>query len=281
MYGAIEAGGTKIVCAVGTGPDDLEEIRFATTDPADTIGRICDFFKAHADLQGIGIGTFGPAGVDPGQPETYGHILNTPKPGWANTDLVTPLRKIVGQIPIRFDTDVNAAALGEGKWGAAQDLHTFLYITVGTGIGGGAIIGDQILHGALHPEIGHLKIPHDLTRDPFAGNCPFHKDCLEGLASGPAIEERWGESAHQLPPDHEAWELEAHYLALALTNLTLALSPQKIILGGGVMEQAQLFPLIRRELAIQLNGYLEEPSLSPPALGDRAGILGALALVSC
>lgn len=275
--GAIEAGGTKIVCAVGTGPEDLEEIRFPTGHPQATIAQICEFFGAQSDLHAIGIGTFGPAGVDPAQADTYGRILNTPKPGWKNTDLVTPLRETLG-IPIHFDTDVNAAAFGEGKWGAARDLHTFIYITVGTGIGGGAVIGGQILHGALHPEIGHLKIPRDPARDRFGGRCPFHGDCLEGLASGPAIEDRWGMPATELPPDHEAWKLQAHYLGLALTNLALTLSPQTIILGGGVMEQVQLFPLMRDELARQLNGYIDLPAIVPPALGNRAGILGALAL---
>ncbi|MFT5109259.1 MAG: fructokinase [Verrucomicrobiales bacterium] len=277
--GAIEAGGTKIVCAAGSGPDDLEEVRFPTEDPESTLAKIVDFLGAQGELEAIGIGTFGPAGINPHQPESYGRILKTPKPGWEGADFLTPLRAKFGtKIPIHFDTDVNAAAFGEGKWGAAQDIHTFLYLTVGTGIGGGAIVDGRILHGALHPEIGHLKIPHDFGRDPYAGHCPFHHDCLEGLAAGPAIAERWGKPARQLSPDHEAWDLEAHYLALALTNLSLTLSPQKIILGGGVMNQAQLFPLICEALSLQLNGYLEPPEIAPPGLGDRAGILGALAL---
>jgi fructokinase len=275
--GAIEAGGTKIVCAVGTGPDDLEEIRFPTEGPEKTIARICEFFSAQSDLHAIGIGSFGPAGIDPGQPDTYGRILNTPKPGWKNADLISPLREAFA-IPIHFDTDVNAAAFGEGQWGAARGMHTFVYLTVGTGIGGGAMVDHQILHGALHPEIGHLRVPHDLARDPFVGCCPYHGDCLEGLAAGPAIGKRWGIPATELAPDHEAWALEAHYLGLALTNLTLSLSPQAIILGGGVMEQPQLFPLIRDELDRLLNGYLNSPAVVAPALGDRAGILGALAL---
>ena len=212
-----------------------------------------------------------------GNPETYGRILNTPKPGWAQSDLAGPLRESLG-VPIHFDTDVNAAALGEGTWGAAIGLHTFSYLTVGTGIGGGAIIDGRILHGSLHPEIGHLRVPHDLDRDPFAGCCPFHGDCLEGLASGPAIAERWGRDARELPPEHEAWPLQAHYLGLALANLSLTLSPQMIILGGGVMEQAHLFPMVREELDQLLNGYLNPPDIVPPALGNRAGILGSLAL---
>ena len=277
-FGAIEAGGTKIVCAVGSGPDDLEEVRFETTDPQSTLARIRDFFAGQDGLGAIGIGTFGPAGVNEADTESFGKILNTPKPGWQNTDLITPLRKVAGDIPIRFDTDVNAAAFGEGKWGAARGKHTFIYITVGTGIGGGVVAGGEILHGALHPEIGHLKLPHDHKRDPFPGRCPFHGDCLEGLASGPAIEDRWGASARDLPPDHEAWTLQAEYLALGVANLSLTVSPQMVILGGGVMEQEQLFPLAREELDRQLNGYIEAPEVVPPALGNRAGILGALAL---
>ena len=275
--GAVEAGGTKIVCAVGSGPDDLAEERFPTEDPETTIERICEFFEGFSDLTSIGIGTFGPAGVNPNEPKTYGHILNTPKPGWKNTDLAGSLREKLS-LPFHFDTDVNAAALGEGKWGAAQGLHSFVYITVGTGIGGGAVIDGQIAHGLLHPEIGHLRLPRDPERDAFEGCCPFHGDCLEGLASGPAIERRWRKPATELPPDHEAWKLQAHYLALALTNLTLTLSPQMIILGGGVMEQEQLFPMIREELAEQINGYLKPPEIVPPGLGNRAGILGAIAL---
>jgi fructokinase len=275
--GAIEAGGTKIVCAVGSGPDDLEEVRFQTTDPQSTIAQIIGFFRGQSDLGAIGIGTFGPAGINPDQPETFGRILNTPKPGWTGVDLVTPLRDEF-DLPVHFDTDVNAAALGEGKWGAAAGLHSFTYLTIGTGIGGGSFTGGQIIHGALHPEIGHLRIPRDPQRDPFEGCCPFHGDCLEGLASGSAINKRWNVPADQLPPDHQAWALEAHYLALALANLTYTVSPQKIILGGGVMEQQQLFPLIREELASQINGYIDLPDVSPPGLGNRAGILGAIAL---
>ena len=269
--------GRKIVCAAGSGPDDLDEIRFPTADPDSTVARIIDYFSDKSNLAAIGIGTFGPAGVDPGRPESFGKILNTPKPGWKQVDLVTPLREKF-DIPIRFDTDVNVAALGEGKWGAALGQHSFMYLTIGTGIGGGIFTGDQLLHGALHPEVGHLKLPRDPGRDAFAGNCPFHGDCFEGLAAGPAIEKRWSVPATELPEDHEAWRLEAHYIALALTNLALAVSPQKIILGGGVMEQLQLFPMIRDELARQINGYIDVPDVSPPGLGNRAGILGAVAL---
>ena len=275
--GAIEAGGTKIVCAVGSGPDDLEEIRFPTGEPESAITRICEFFDGHSGLESIGIGTFGPAGVHPDRPETYGRILNTPKPGWQDTDLVTPLADRFG-VPIHFDTDVNVAALGEGKWGAAVGLHSFTYLTIGTGIGGGSVIDGKLVHGTLHPEVGHLMLGRDPLRDPFKGICPYHGDCFEGLASGPAIEARWSTPAVELPPDHEAWELEAHYISLALANLAYTLSPQQFILGGGVMEQEQLFPLIREQLATVINGYIAVPEVSPPGLGNRAGILGAVAL---
>jgi fructokinase len=187
---------------------------------------------------------------------------------------------------VAFDTDVNGAALGERQWGAARGLDTFVYVTVGTGIGGGGMAGGRLLHGLVHPEMGHMRIPHDLSADPFPGHCPFHRDCLEGLASGPAIEARWGRPARELPPDHPAWGLEAEYLAAMAVNLTTVLSPQRIVLGGGVMEQPQLFPRVRRRVRELLAGYLRSPAILeeidryivPPGLGGRAGVLGALAL---
>jgi fructokinase len=185
-----------------------------------------------------------------------------------------------------FDTDVNGAALGEGRWGAAQGLDTFLYLTIGTGIGGGGMVGGQLMHGLIHPEMGHIRMAHDRQRDPFPGACPFHGDCLEGLAAGPALEKRWGSPAESLPPDHPAWDLEAEYLAQALHTFICTLSPQRIILGGGVMKQAHLFPRIRQKVLASLNGYVQSPAILeriqdyivPPRLGDRAGVLGALAL---
>jgi len=217
---------------------------------------------------------------------TYGYITTTPKPGWRHTDLVGAIRRAL-DVPVKFETDVNAAALGEARWGAARGLDTFIYLTIGTGIGGGGLVSGKLMHGLVHPEMGHIRLPHDFARDPFPGVCPFHGDCLEGLASGPALEKRWGARAETLPPDHPAWDLQAHYLALALVNYTCTLSPQRIILGGGVMEQAHLFPRIRRKVLELLNGYVQSPALLenidayivPPALGKRAGILGALALV--
>jgi fructokinase len=286
MFGGIEAGGTKFVCGIGTGPDDLQTVQIATTSPEETIGKAVAFFREQSGrrLDAMGIGSFGPVDLHPTSP-AYGHITSTPKPGWRNCDLAGVVRRALA-VPVGFDTDVNAAALGEARWGAAQGLSDFLYLTVGTGIGGGAIVHGRVLHGLLHPEMGHIRIPHDLAEDPYRGCCPYHGDCLEGLASGPAIAARWGVPASDLPPGHPAWALEARYLALALGAWVCTLSPKRIVLGGGVMQQSHLFDLIRTELARLLNGYIQVRELGdgldqfviPPRLGSRAGILGALVL---
>lgn len=287
LYGGVEAGGTKFVCAVGTGPADLQaEVRFPTGAPAETIARAVEFFRREAGgrLAAVGIGSFGPVDPDPASP-TFGYVTSTPKPGWAHTDLAGPLRRALS-LPVGFDTDVNAAALGEHRWGAARGLDTFIYLTVGTGIGGGGMANGRLMHGLLHPEMGHMRIPHDRARDPFPGCCPYHGDCLEGLAAGPAIEARWQARGEALPPDHPAWPLEAEYLALGLANLACTLSPQRIIVGGGIAEQPQLLPLVRQRVQGLLNGYLQAPAILeqideyivPPALGSRAGVLGAIAL---
>ncbi|MBI5291678.1 MAG: ROK family protein [Chloroflexi bacterium] len=189
-------------------------------------------------------------------------------------------------VPIGFDTDVNGAALGEWLWGAAQGLDTFIYLTIGTGIGGGGLMNGKLMHGLIHPEMGHVMLPHDRAADPFPGACPFHGDCFEGLAAGPAIQKRWGQPAETLPPDHPAWELEAHYIALALAGYVCTLSPQRIVLGGGVVSQPHLLPRIRRKVLATLNGYVQSPQLLqdidnyivPAGLGGRAGVLGAMAL---
>lgn len=286
MFGAIEAGGTKFVCAVGTGPDDLETTQFSTETPAPTIARAVSFLEERAggQLKAVGIGSFGPVDIDSASP-TFGCITSTPKPGWQNYDFAGTVRKALG-VPVGFDTDVDAAALGEARWGAAQSISDFLYLTVGTGIGAGALVNGQILHGLVHPEMGHIRTPHDWQRDPYSGCCPFHGDCLEGLASGPAMEKRWGRPAQELPPDHPAWALEAHYLALGLANWICTLSPKRMVLGGGVMEQQSLFPMIRAEMLRLLNRYVQSKELIenidqyvvPPKLGKRAGIAGALVL---
>jgi fructokinase len=282
-YGAVEAGGTKFVCGIGTGPDDLQITQFPTTSPEETVQRTLTFFREQgAALAAVGIASFGPIDPHRGSP-TYGYITSTPKAGWQNFDLAGSIGREL-KVPVGFDTDVNGAALGEATWGAARGLTDFLYLTIGTGVGGGAMTHGRILHGLLHPEMGHIRIPHDFARDPFPGGCPYHGDCLEGLASGPAMEARWKMPAGFLPSDHEAWALEAHYLALSLATWVCTLSPQRILMGGGVMQQAQLFPMIRRELALLLNGYIQADALTRedfvvfPELGSRAGVLGALAL---
>lgn len=285
-YGSIEAGGTKFVCAIGTGPNDIRaEIRFPTTTPRETLPQVITFFQPYAaELTSIGIGSFGPLDPNPTS-ATFGFITTTPKTDWKHTDFVGVLQTAFN-IPIGFDTDVNVAALGEHRWGAAQGLDTFIYLTIGTGIGGGAIVEGNLLHGLMHPEMGHIRLPHNHEQDPFEGVCPFHGDCLEGLASGPAMELRWGRPAETLAEDHPAWDLEATYLAHALVNFITTLAPQRIIMGGGVMQQTSLFPLVRAKVEMFLNNYLQVSEISsaidsyivPPALGERAGMLGAIAL---
>jgi len=290
VYGSIEAGGTKWVCAIGSGPDRIiADTRFPTGTPAETLARAITFFQDHQHLGSplaIGVGSFGPVDLNP-ESATYGYITSTPKAGWANTDIVGALQQALG-VPVRFDTDVNAAALGEYRWGAAQGCAVAVYLTIGTGIGGGVVAYERRLHGLVHPEIGHMRLPHDWQRDPFPGACPYHGDCLEGLASGPALAQRWGQRAETLGADHPAWKLQAHYLALALVNLICTLSAQRIILGGRGMDSQQLFPLVRVEVQQLLNGYVQAPEILdhidryivPPALGNRAGMLGGIALAA-
>lgn len=285
LFGGIEAGGTKFVCAIASGPDRVvDSVRFPTTTPAETFARALDFFREHGlPLAAVGIASFGPVDPDPGSP-TFGYITSTPKAGWANTDFAGLIGSELG-VPVGFDTDVNGAALAEARWGAAQGLDTVLYLTVGTGIGGGAVVRGRPLHGLVHPEMGHLMLPR-AEGDSFAGHCPYHGPCLEGMATGPAIEARWGVPAPLLPRDHPAWAFEAHYLSMAVVNYIFTLSPQRIVLGGGVMDQRHLFPMIRERVARTLNGYVQHRAILreidayivPPGLGDRAGVLGAVAL---
>ncbi len=278
MFGAIEAGGTKFICGVGTGPGDLTTVQIPSTTPEETVGGCIEMLSRH-NLEAVGIASFGPLNL------RTGHITSTPKAGWKDFDIAGTVGRAL-EVVVGFDTDVNGAALGEARWGAAQELSDFLYLTIGTGIGGGAISNGRVVHGILHPEMGHIRIPHDTARDPFRGCCPYHGDCLEGLASGPAIEARWGVAGRELPPGHPAWELEARYLALGLATWVCTLSPQRIVMGGGVMQQPHLFPLIRRELACILNGYIRAAEILegldsyvvPPVLGSRSGVLGALVL---
>ncbi|HUO71219.1 MAG TPA: ROK family protein [Solirubrobacteraceae bacterium] len=284
-YGGVETGGTWCVCAVGTGPDDIVAFeQFRTAAPASTLEQIAAFFDAHRPLAAIGVGSFGPVDLDRHSP-TWGHVTTTPKPGWQHTSVGPALRDRL-DLPVVFDTDVNAAAIGEQRWGAGAGAASLCYLTIGTGIGAGLVIDGRPLHGLVHPEVGHMRIPHDRARDPFPGSCPMHGDCWEGLASGPAIAARWSTSANDLPDDHPAWALEAEYVALGILSIVTVASPQLVIAGGGVMERPGLLEDVRVRVRELVAGYLETPLLAErigsylvaPALGDRAGVLGALAL---
>ncbi len=289
LYGGIEAGGTKFICLVGRGPAEIEaEVRIPTTTPAETIECALKFFRPftrRGRLAALGIGSFGPVDLNP-HSETYGYITSTPKNGWAYTDLFGPIRQAL-EIPVAFDTDVNAAAFGEQYWAEEnRSLDPFLYMTVGTGIGVGVLVNGQPVHGLIHPEVGHQFIPHDRQADPFEGVCPYHGDCLEGLASGPAIARRWGQAPETLPAGHPAWDLEANYIALALANLVACYSPRRIVLGGGVFQHPGLCAAVRSRVQQRLNGYFRSKMILetidryiiPPTLCNHSGALGAIAL---
>lgn len=272
LLGAIEAGGTKFLCAVGDRPAEPRDIRrFSTspTNPVETMAEVIRYFERYPGVDAVGVACFGPLDL------ASGNITNTPKLAWQNYPLRDAIRRAL-EVPVAVDTDVNVAAIGEAAIGAGNDVSDFVYITVGTGIGGGALVGGKPLHGRMHPEMGHLILrPH--LRDDFAGVCPFHGNCLEGLASGPAMRARWGQAAELLPEDHIAWEIEAHYLAQACAALACILSPEKILLGGGVLERAGLLDKVRRETEKLLNGYLSSPVITRPALPYPA-LSGALAM---
>ena len=283
----IELGGTKAVCAVGTGPTDIRaETHFATTTPEETLARAVAFFRdasAHEPIAAVGVASFGPLDLDPGSP-TFGSITTTPKHGWPSTPLVAPLHRALG-VPIAVETDVNAAALAEHRWGAGRGVDPVVYVTVGTGIGGGAVVNGRVLHGLVHPEIGHVRIPRQ-PGDSFAGVCGYHGDCLEGLASAPAIAARWRKAPESLPDEHPAWALEAQYLALGLVGIVSVLSPRRIIVGGGVMRRTGLLSMIRARVVDLLGGYVPAAAVAKdiddyivaPGLGDRSGVLGAIAV---
>lgn len=286
LFGGIEAGGTKFVCAVaeegGSCPRILAETRVATRRPGETIAEVINFFREESaqrgPLAGVGIASFGPIDLDPTSP-TYGYITSTPKKGWTDFDLLGEVRRGLdgNEMHVGFDTDVNGAALAEWRWGEGKGFDTFVYVTVGTGIGGGGMVGGRLIHGLTHPEMGHVFVPRH-PKDDFEGTCKVHQECLSGYASGSALEQRWGMSPSDLPDDHPAWELECHYLAHGLANIALVMSPQVIVLGGGVMRRAYLYDLVRRRLATVLAGYVQAPPVKKPALAERAGVLGAIAL---
>jgi fructokinase len=288
LYGGIEAGGTKFVCAVAGGPDDIKAIEtIPTASPEVTLGKAAGFFqrvKSEYPITALGIASFGPLDLEPRSP-SYGCIVNTPKAGWSGTDLVGYFKDELS-LPVALDTDVNGAALAEGLWGAARGLDSVVYLTVGTGIGGGGVINGRTMRGLSHPEMGHIRVPHDIVKDPFPGSCPYHGDCLEGLASGMAMKERWGKTPEEIPDGHPAWELEADYLAEGSVNYIYTLAPQRIIIGGGVMKKEGLLTSVREKLVELLNKYGAFPAnvrditeyIVAPGLGDRSGILGAITL---
>lgn len=280
--GALEAGGTKMVCAIGDENGKIfEQISIPTKTPEETVPAMIDYFQK-AKVEALGIGCFGP--IDPDKKsETYGYITSTPKLAWANYDIVGKFEKALG-IPVGFDTDVNGSVLGETTFGQAKGKNSVIYVTIGTGVGVGVYIEDKLLHGMLHPEAGHVMVRRR-EGDAYEGKCPYHKACLEGMAAGPAVEERWGDKAINLKDREEVWDLEAYYIAQALTGYILTLSPQMIILGGGIMHQEQLFPMIRSYVAEMLNGYIQtkevkdmEHYIVPASLNDDQGIMGALEL---
>lgn len=280
---AIEAGGTKFICGLGDDKGNiLERVSFPTTTPEETMGHVINYFKGKK-FEAMGIGSFGPINPVKGT-DRYGYILKTPKTHWSNYNIIGELKKHFN-VPIEFDTDVNGAALAESWIGAGEGLKNVMYITIGTGIGAGAVVDGKMLQGLTHPEMGHIRVKKHAL-DNYEGKCSFHKDCLEGLASGPAIEARWGKKAYELENQNFVWELEAYYLAQALVNYILILSPEKIIIGGGVMKQKQVFPLVHKYVKELLNGYVQNKEILEeienyivyPKLGGNAGIVGAIAL---
>ena len=282
LIGALEAGGTKMVCAVGKEDGSvLEQVSIPTTTPEETIPQILDYFKSK-EIGALGVAAFGPVDVKPASP-TYGFILNTPKIPWRNCDLLGQLKRELA-IPIGLDTDVNGSCLGEMTYGCARGLENVIYITIGTGVGFGVCCGGKLVHGMLHPEGGHILLSRH-PKDPKGGICPNHPNCLEGFACGPSIEARWGKKAAELADEPLVWEIESYYIAQALVDFIMILSPQKIILGGGVMHQEQLFPLIRRQVKEMVGGYLSTPELEdlehyivPASLGGDQGIMGCIKL---
>jgi fructokinase len=287
LCGAIEAGGTKFVCALGTATGELvARDTIPTTHPKETLERVVGFFQdlVPSVAPTIGIGSFGPLDLRKSS-ATYGMITSTPKMAWRNCDLASTIASATNAVNVVVDTDVNCAALAEYRFGAGRGCDPLVYVTLGTGIGAGIIANGALVHGLVHPEMGHVRVPHDWFADPFAGSCPAHADCLEGLASGVAIAQRWGSPAHLLPADHPAWRLEARYVAYALANLIFTLSPKRIVIGGGLRNRLP-WQTLHEEVSQLLNGYLQASELTraihtyivPAALGDDAGVLGALML---
>ena len=283
IMAAVEAGGTKFNCGLGDENGNIiDQVSIPTTTPEETMKKVIEYFK-DKKFDVMGVGSFGP--IDPIKgSKTYGHRTKTPKAYWSDYNLIGELKKHF-DVPMEFDTDVNGAALAEAWWGAGKGFKNVMYITVGTGIGAGATVDGKMLQGLTHPEMGHISVKRH-PEDAFEGTCSFHGDCLEGMAAGPAIEKRWGKKGIELAEDNRVWEMEAYYLSQALVNYILILSPEKIIMGGGVMKQKQLFPLIHKNVKEMLNGYVDKKEILEdienyiiyPGLGDYAGFIGSFAL---
>ena len=272
MFAGIETGGTKTVCALGHDGRVMRRTQFTTgDDPGLLVDRCAEFF-AGQPVTALGLGTFGPCDTEPGS-ATYGHILATPKPGWSGVDLVGLLERRLA-LAIHMTTDVTAAALAEQRYGAGVGVRDLVYLTIGTGIGGGAIVDGRPLHGAGYPEMGHMLVPGSTA----AGSCPFHGGCLEGLASGPAMQARAGRPAQLIADDDPAWEQQARIVAAGLHNIVCTLAPKRLIIGGGVGSRAGLHQHLPALLTGSLAGYLPAPTIVPPALGADAGVIGALTL---
>lgn len=283
LIGGIEAGGTKMVCAVGDENGVVKDrVSFPTRQPQETFEDMIGYYKKW-DIKALGVGCFGPLDLDKNS-ATYGYITKTPKPGWSNFDVVGTLKNALN-VPVGFDTDVNGAILGEVTWGAAKGAESAIYITIGTGVGVGVYVNGGLLHGLVHPEGGHILLEKH-PQDTYKGKCPFHGNCMEGLASGPAIEARWGKKGVELADRDEVWEMEAYYIAQAIMDYIMVYSPQKIILWGGVMHQEKLFGMVRKEVQRLINGYVAhnmilediDEYIVPPALGEDPGIMGAIKL---
>lgn len=276
LYGGVEAGGTKFICAIGRQSGEILAYReIPTTDPQETLANVTKFFKANQPTVSVGVGAFGPIDLDSSS-STFGHILKTPKQGWSNVDIKGQLTQSLG-VPIEIDTDVGCAGMGEYFFGAAKGINHILYLTIGTGIGGASLLNGRVRHGATHPEMGHIFIPHDLKDDPFPGVCPYHGDCFEGLASGPAMEKRAGQKAEQVI-DPVRWDLEAHYIALGLINLILTLSPKIVVMGGGMINHGGLIKETQAKAQLLINDYRALPAIV--LASDKNAVRGAIRLAA-
>jgi fructokinase len=285
LYGGIEAGGTKFICVVGTNSGKVQDkIQIPTTSPDETMQRVAEFFKNYPTIAALGVGSFGPIDLDPSS-ETYGCILQTPKQPWINYNLLAPLRNLCPRIAL--DTDVNCSAIGEQEYGAGKGQANFIYLTIGTGIGGSCVVDNKILKGATHSELGHMFVPLN-PEDQFAGSCPYHGNCFEGLASGPSIQKRWGSKPATLAKEHQAWDLESKYIAYALVNIITIVVPQRIILGGGVMNHEGLLERIQKQVPELLGQYIHIDALRQtpndyiclPQLGEMSAAVGAIHMAS-